>query len=62
MAALLLIQRFTNRQLLYLACLRALVAAISGGRHGWRKLDRAASVAAPPARVVPLVVVAAAPS
>ncbi len=57
--ALLLIQRFTYRQLLYLVCLRALVAAISGGRHGWRKLDRTASVMALPARVVPLVPVPA---
>ena len=60
--ALLLIQRFTYRQLLYFVCLRALVAAVNGGRHGWRKLERTASVTPAPAQVVPLVVTPPAPS
>lgn len=37
---LLLIQRFTYRQFMYLVSLRAIVAAIVGQRHGWRKLER----------------------
>jgi hypothetical protein len=44
---LLLIQRFTYRQFMYLVCLRALVAAVSGGRHGWRKLERTGAVSVP---------------
>ncbi|MFO0734551.1 MAG: glycosyltransferase [Labilithrix sp.] len=46
---LLLVQRFTYRQFMYLVCLRAIVAAIAGRRHGWRKLERlgTATLAAP---------------
>lgn len=41
---LLLIQRFTYRQFLYLVSLRAMIAVLAGGRHGWRKLERTATV------------------
>jgi cellulose synthase/poly-beta-1,6-N-acetylglucosamine synthase-like glycosyltransferase/peptidoglycan/xylan/chitin deacetylase (PgdA/CDA1 family)/spore germination protein YaaH len=37
---LLLIQRFTYRQIMYYVCFKAIIAAIRGARHGWRKLDR----------------------
>jgi peptidoglycan-N-acetylglucosamine deacetylase len=37
---LLFIQRFTYRQIMYYVCFKALIAAIRGARHGWRKLDR----------------------
>ena len=62
---LLLIQRFTYRQFMYLVCLRALVAVIAGGRHGWRKLERTGTALALPAvtpLVVPRRVAAAAPA
>jgi cellulose synthase/poly-beta-1,6-N-acetylglucosamine synthase-like glycosyltransferase len=41
---MLLIQRFTYRQLMYYVSLKAMVAAIRGARHGWRKLDRMGTV------------------
>jgi peptidoglycan-N-acetylglucosamine deacetylase len=52
---MLLVQRFTYRQLLSLVCIRAFAAAIAGRRHGWRKLERTgttspASAAVGPAR------------
>jgi cellulose synthase/poly-beta-1,6-N-acetylglucosamine synthase-like glycosyltransferase/peptidoglycan/xylan/chitin deacetylase (PgdA/CDA1 family)/spore germination protein YaaH len=37
---LLLVQRFTYRQIMYYVCFKAIIAAIRGARHGWRKLDR----------------------
>ena len=39
-----LIQRFYYRQFMYIVTFRALLAALSGRRHGWNKLDRKASV------------------
>lgn len=42
--ALLLVQRFSYRQLMYYVSFRALVAAVRGARYGWRKLDRTGSV------------------
>lgn len=41
---MLLIQRFTYRQLMYYVSLRAMLAALQGARHGWRKLERTGSV------------------
>jgi peptidoglycan-N-acetylglucosamine deacetylase len=41
---MLLIQRFTYRQMMYFVSLKAMVAALRGARHGWRKLDRTGSV------------------
>jgi len=41
---MLLIQRFTYRQMMYYVSLRAMLAALRGARHGWRKLDRTGSV------------------
>jgi peptidoglycan-N-acetylglucosamine deacetylase len=41
---MLLIQRFTYRQMMYFVSLKAMIAAIRGARHGWRKLDRTGSV------------------
>ena len=41
---LLLIQRFTYRQIMYYVCFKAMIAAVKGARHGWRKLDRTGSV------------------
>jgi cellulose synthase/poly-beta-1,6-N-acetylglucosamine synthase-like glycosyltransferase/peptidoglycan/xylan/chitin deacetylase (PgdA/CDA1 family)/spore germination protein YaaH len=37
---LLLIQRFSYRQIMYYVCFKAMIAAVRGARHGWRKLDR----------------------
>lgn len=37
---LLLVQRFTYRQIMYYVCFKAIIAAVRGARHGWRKLDR----------------------
>lgn len=45
---LLLVQRFTYRQFLYLVSLRAMIAVLMGTRHGWRKLERTATVIALP--------------
>ncbi|HWB76219.1 MAG TPA: glycosyltransferase, partial [Nannocystaceae bacterium] len=45
---LLLVQRFTYRQFLYFVSLRAMFAVLSGSRHGWRKLERTATVIALP--------------
>lgn len=45
---LLLVQRFTYRQLMYLVCLRALIAAVAGRAHGWRKLERTGTVTSLP--------------
>lgn len=45
---LLLVQRFTYRQFLYLVSLRAMLAVLGGSRHGWRKLERTATVIALP--------------
>lgn len=41
---MLLIQRFTYRQLMYYVSLKAMFAAVHGARHGWRKLERTGSV------------------
>lgn len=41
---LLLVQRFTYRQFLYLVSFRAMLAVLAGSRHGWRKLERTGSV------------------
>jgi len=41
---MLLIQRFTYRQLMYFVSLKAMLAAVRGARHGWKKLDRTGSV------------------
>ncbi len=41
---MLLIQRFTYRQLMYFVSLKAMLAALRGARHGWRKLDRTGTV------------------
>ncbi|HEX3593507.1 MAG TPA: bifunctional polysaccharide deacetylase/glycosyltransferase family 2 protein, partial [Polyangiaceae bacterium] len=43
---LLLVQRFTYRQIMYYVCFKAMIAAVKGARHGWRKLDRTGSVEA----------------
>jgi cellulose synthase/poly-beta-1,6-N-acetylglucosamine synthase-like glycosyltransferase len=42
--ALLLIQRFSYRQIMYYVSLKAMLAALRGRRHGWRKLDRTGTV------------------
>lgn len=47
---LLLVQRFTYRQFLYLVSFRAMLAVIAGSRHGWRKLERTGTVVALPVR------------
>jgi cellulose synthase/poly-beta-1,6-N-acetylglucosamine synthase-like glycosyltransferase len=41
---LLLVQRFSYRQIMYYVCFKAMIAAVRGARHGWRKLDRTGSV------------------
>ncbi len=41
---LLIMQRFSYRQIMYYVGLKAMVAAIRGRRHSWRKLDRTGSV------------------
>ena len=41
---MLLIQRFTYRQMMYYVSLKAMLAAMQGARHGWRKLDRTGTV------------------
>jgi cellulose synthase/poly-beta-1,6-N-acetylglucosamine synthase-like glycosyltransferase/peptidoglycan/xylan/chitin deacetylase (PgdA/CDA1 family) len=41
---LLIIQRFSYRQIMYYVSLKAMVAAIRGRRHSWRKIDRTGSV------------------
>jgi len=51
---LLLVQRFTYRQFLYLVSLRAMVAVLAGRRHGWRKLARTGTVIAPRGRATPV--------
>ncbi|MDD5306254.1 MAG: glycosyltransferase [Deltaproteobacteria bacterium] len=45
---LLLIQRFSYRQIMYYVSLKAMLAAVRGMHHGWRKLDRLGSVPAMP--------------
>lgn len=45
---LLLVQRFTYRQFLYLVSFRAMLAVLAGSRHGWRKLERTGTVVALP--------------
>jgi peptidoglycan-N-acetylglucosamine deacetylase len=51
---MLLIQRFTYRQMMYYVSLRAMIAAMRGARHGWRKLDRTGTVDfTPPAEFEP---------
>ena len=37
-------ERFTYRQIMYYVCFKAMLAAVKGARHGWRKLDRTGSV------------------
>ena len=44
--SLLLVQRFSYRQIMYYVCFKAMIAAVRGARYGWRKLDRTGSVAA----------------
>ena len=44
--SLLLIQRFSYRQIMYYGCFKAMIAAVRGARYGWRKLDRTGSVTA----------------
>ncbi len=39
-----LIQRLFYRQFMYIVTFKSLIAAVRGGRHGWNKLDRSASV------------------
>ena len=51
---LLLIQRFTYRQFLYLVSLRAMVAVLAGRAHGWSKLERTGTVTAPLATITPI--------
>lgn len=41
---LLFVQRFTYRQIMYYVCFKAMLAAVRGARHGWKKLDRTGSV------------------
>jgi cellulose synthase/poly-beta-1,6-N-acetylglucosamine synthase-like glycosyltransferase len=41
---LLLVQRFSYRQIMYYVCFKAMIAAVRGARYGWRKLDRTGSV------------------
>lgn len=50
---MLLIQRFTYRQMMYYVSLKAMIAAVRGARHGWRKLDRTGTVDFEPKRVSP---------
>jgi cellulose synthase/poly-beta-1,6-N-acetylglucosamine synthase-like glycosyltransferase/peptidoglycan/xylan/chitin deacetylase (PgdA/CDA1 family)/spore germination protein YaaH len=42
--SLLLIQRFSYRQLMYYVALRSMIAALRGARHGWKKLARTGTV------------------
>ena len=51
---LLLVQRFTYRQFLYLVSFRAMLAVIAGSRHGWSKLARTGTVVALPVRATGL--------
>ena len=51
---LLLVQRFSYRQFLYLVALRAMLGAVAGTRHGWRKLERTGTVDAPVVTPTPL--------
>ncbi len=44
---LLLVQRFSYRQIMYYVCFKALIAAVRGARHGWRKLDRTGALTTP---------------
>jgi hypothetical protein len=37
---LLLVQRFSYRQIMYYVCFKAMVSALRGRKHGWRKLER----------------------
>jgi cellulose synthase/poly-beta-1,6-N-acetylglucosamine synthase-like glycosyltransferase len=41
---LLLIQRFSYRQIMYYVCFRAMVSALRGSRYGWRKLERSGAL------------------
>lgn len=41
------VQRFCHRQFMYVVTFSAAIACIRGGRHGWNKLDRTASVRIP---------------
>lgn len=41
---LLLVQRFSYRQIMYYVSLKSMLAALRGLRHGWRKLDRKGTV------------------
>ena len=41
---MLLIQRFTYRQMMYYVSLKAMIAVMRGARHGWKKLDRTGTV------------------
>jgi peptidoglycan-N-acetylglucosamine deacetylase len=49
---LIVLQRFSYRQLLYVVAVRALLAAIKGRLVGWGKLIRTGSVALPSARLL----------
>jgi cellulose synthase/poly-beta-1,6-N-acetylglucosamine synthase-like glycosyltransferase/peptidoglycan/xylan/chitin deacetylase (PgdA/CDA1 family) len=51
---LLLVQRFSYRQIMYYVSLKSMLAALRGMRHGWRKLERKGTVSsslAPAAQV-----------
>ena len=41
---LLLVQRFSYRQIMYYVCFRAMMSALRGRKHGWRKLERTGSL------------------
>jgi hypothetical protein len=43
------VQRFSYRQIMYYICFKAMIEAVRGARHGWRKLDRTGSVTVTPA-------------
>jgi cellulose synthase/poly-beta-1,6-N-acetylglucosamine synthase-like glycosyltransferase/peptidoglycan/xylan/chitin deacetylase (PgdA/CDA1 family)/spore germination protein YaaH len=41
---LLLVQRFSYRQIMYYVCFKAMMSALRGRKHGWRKLERTGSM------------------
>lgn len=45
---LLLVQRFSYRQIMYYVSLKSMLAALRGLRHGWRKLERKGTVGPAP--------------
>jgi cellulose synthase/poly-beta-1,6-N-acetylglucosamine synthase-like glycosyltransferase len=44
---LLLVQRFSYRQIMYYVCFKAMLSALRGRRHGWRKLERSGALNTP---------------